>query len=115
MFESCFELKPAFDILAQRPDKLMLVPGEMSPTSRTLESDVPSTAMENLEHLGQYVYEMTQAKIQAFGAENVLTEGVDPSTVAMDEDEIMDPIPEEGEPEDEGENENDAMRETALE
>jgi intron-binding protein aquarius len=67
VFESCLELKPAFDILGKRPDKLMLTTGEMFPTNRTLEQPVEGTAMEGLEHLGQYVYEMTQAKIKALG------------------------------------------------
>lgn len=40
VFESCYELKPAFDLLLQRPDKLMLAPGEMFPTSRALDADV---------------------------------------------------------------------------
>jgi len=63
VFQNCYELKPAFDVLAQRPDKLIVVPGEMFPTTRTLDYDVPATPMEGIEHLGQYVYEMTQAKV----------------------------------------------------
>ena len=63
VFQNCYELKPAFDVLAQRPDKLMVVPGEMFPTTRTLDHDAPATPMEGIEHLGQYVYEMTQAKV----------------------------------------------------
>lgn len=63
MFGSSYELKDAFDILFQRPTKLMLTVGELHPTSRLLEDDVESTEMEGVEHLGQYVYEMTQAKV----------------------------------------------------
>lgn len=85
VFESCFELKPAFDILAQRPDKLALVPGEMFPTSRSLEADSESTPMESVEHLGQYVYEMTQAKIKAMGEEPVVIDNDEP----MDTNEDM--------------------------
>ena len=59
VFESCYELKPAFDLLFQRPDKLMLAPGEMFPASRLLDDEVQGTPMEGVEHLGQYVYEMT--------------------------------------------------------
>ena len=61
VFESCFELRQAFDILLQRPDKLQLVTGELFPSTRLLEdgSDVLGEAeMANVEHLGQYVYEM---------------------------------------------------------
>ncbi|KAI5291499.1 hypothetical protein KEM54_004164 [Ascosphaera aggregata] len=63
VFESCLELKPAFDILFKRPDKLEVVPGELFPAKRLLTDDVAGTAMESVEHIGQYVYEMTQAKL----------------------------------------------------
>lgn len=68
VFEACYELKEAFDRLLERPDKLTLVTGEMHPTNRPLEDDVPTTEMEGVEHLGQYVYEMTQAKVAALKA-----------------------------------------------
>ncbi|KAH7380195.1 hypothetical protein BKA66DRAFT_571267 [Pyrenochaeta sp. MPI-SDFR-AT-0127] len=79
VFESVFELKPAFDILFQRPDKLSLVTGEMyGETQRAVPSTTVTgasvkvvevqvegeTVMEGVEHLGQYVYEMTKAKIE---------------------------------------------------
>ena len=63
MFESCYELKEAFERLLRRPDSLMLVTGELFPTSRGLEEEVEGTEMTGVEHLGQYVYEMTQAKL----------------------------------------------------
>ncbi|KAL1996333.1 hypothetical protein VTN49DRAFT_98 [Thermomyces lanuginosus] len=88
VFESCYELKPAFDILLQRPDKLMITTGEMFPTSRRLDDTVDGTAMEGVEHLGQYVFEMTQAKIKALGEENI--EIIDPSAVVDGEDEVID-------------------------
>ncbi|RDA93337.1 hypothetical protein CP533_0303 [Ophiocordyceps camponoti-saundersi (nom. inval.)] len=68
VFEACPELRPAFDILLERPDKLMLVTGELWPTERgnaeedtTVEGEV---AMENVEHLGQYVFEMTNTRLK---------------------------------------------------
>ncbi|RGP63372.1 hypothetical protein FSPOR_8650 [Fusarium sporotrichioides] len=68
VFEACTELRPAFDLLLQRPDKLMLVTGELWPTPRevteelgAVEGEVP---MEGVEHLGQYVFEMTKTKIK---------------------------------------------------
>lgn len=63
VFESCYELKEAFDRLLKRPDSLMLVTGELFPTSRNLEDEVEAIEMTGVEHLGQYVYEMTQAKL----------------------------------------------------
>ena len=67
VFETCYELQPAFDRLLQRPDKLMLAPGEMFPTTRALDAEIEGTPMESVEHLGQYVFEMTQAKAKAMG------------------------------------------------
>ncbi|PWY64762.1 DEAD helicase superfamily protein [Aspergillus heteromorphus CBS 117.55] len=99
VFESCYELKPAFDLLFQRPDKLMLAPGEMFPSARSLDDEVQSTAMESVEHLGQYVFEMTQAKLKAMGEVSVVVDndmqvGED---YVMDEDEVMLGAGEEGE------------------
>lgn len=108
VFESCFELRQAFDILLQRPDKLMLVTGELWPSKRILAEeegkDVPGqTPMENVEHLGQYVFEMTKSKIQQIRAER-----------GLEDIEIVAPTPGEGLPaEDLGhiEEEDDAFRE----
>ena len=68
VFESCYELKEAFDRLLKRSDRLMLVTGEVYPTSRPVEKAMEGTEMTGVEHLGQYVYEMTQAKIAQLGA-----------------------------------------------
>jgi len=66
VFETVPELRQAFDILLNRPDKLQLVIGEMFDTaSRTAEAEVDATEMDGVEHLGQYVYEMTQAKVKS--------------------------------------------------
>jgi intron-binding protein aquarius len=72
LFESCFEMKPAMDLLLQRPDKLTITTGEMFPAQRAVDDDVPGTEMEGVEHLGQYVYEMTQAKVKAMGGQVVV-------------------------------------------
>ncbi|KAB8231061.1 hypothetical protein BDV23DRAFT_123206 [Aspergillus alliaceus] len=91
VFESCYELKPAFDLLFQRPDKLMLAAGEMFPTIRSLDDEVHGTPMEGVEHLGQYVFEMTQAKLKALGGQDVVVEDAIPNCDEglMDEDEVM--------------------------
>jgi len=34
LFESCFELTPAFNILTKRPSKLYLLPNETYPSTR---------------------------------------------------------------------------------
>jgi len=76
VFESCFELKPAFDILLSRPTKLTLVTDEMyaASHSRLVGAEVEAgseAVMEGVEHLGQYVYEMTKAKVEALKVEEV--------------------------------------------
>lgn len=61
----------------------MLVTGELWPSQRTIaeEADdvevVGVTPMEGVEHLGQYVFEMTNAKVQQLRAERGLGEDVD--------------------------------------
>jgi intron-binding protein aquarius len=69
LFETCFEMKPAMQILEKRPRKLMITTGEMYPSERLLDDEVEGVEMDGVEHLGQYVYEMTQAKIKAVGGD----------------------------------------------
>lgn len=68
VFESSLDLKPFFERLLQLPSKLKLVIGEMFPASRKLGDKVDSTEMDGVEHLGQYVFEMTQAKLKSLAA-----------------------------------------------
>lgn len=91
VFESCYELKPAFDLLLQRPDKLMLTTGEMFPTTRSLDDEVQGTPMEGVEHLGQYVFKMTQAKVRAMGDQDLIVDDAlpDGENELLDEDEVM--------------------------
>ncbi|KAI1640241.1 P-loop containing nucleoside triphosphate hydrolase protein [Biscogniauxia mediterranea] len=79
VFEACYELRPAFELLLQRPDKLALVTGEMWPSQRVQAEEegatVPGEAvMEGVEHFGQYVYEMSVVKIKQVRAELGLPE-----------------------------------------
>lgn len=97
VFESCFELQPAFNILFRRPDKLMLVTGELWPSQRSIAEEldgveVPDTsAMEGVEHLGQYVFEMTNSKVQQLRVEMGLGEDVDvlAAVQEMEEEETL--------------------------
>lgn len=77
VFEGCFELREAFQLLLQRPDKLTLVTGELWPSKRILAEEagqeVPGEAvMENVEHIGQYVAEMTNTRLEQLRAEGEL-------------------------------------------
>jgi intron-binding protein aquarius len=65
----------------------MLVTGELWPSTRILKEeenkDVPGqTQMEGVEHLGQYVYEMTNAKVQQLRVERGL-EGAPPIAIPL--------------------------------
>ncbi|RYO88498.1 hypothetical protein DL762_003704 [Monosporascus cannonballus] len=77
VFEACYELRPAFELLLQRPDKLVLSTGEMWPSTRVLaadlEAETPGEAvMEGVEHLGQFVFEMAGVRIRQLRAERGL-------------------------------------------
>lgn len=111
VFEACYELKDAFEHLFERPDKLTLVTGEMWPSQRVAASAgsqaVPGeVVMESVEHLGQYVFEMTQTRIKQLEADGGVVQA----------GEALASIDETGEgfvePEDEEENEqlDDAVR-----
>jgi len=107
VFESCFELRQAFEILLRRPDQLMLVTGELWPSQRIIAEEegkksLPGeTVMEGVEHLGQYVYEMTNAKVKQLRAERGLPENaelppvaqeVEEDLMAFEEDEPEEPV-----------------------
>ncbi|KXX79826.1 Intron-binding protein aquarius [Madurella mycetomatis] len=80
VFEACYELRDAFELLLKRPDKLVLVTGELWPSERMLadeadKENVPGEAvMEGVEHLGQYVFEMTNTRIKQLRVERGLPE-----------------------------------------
>lgn len=67
----------------------MLVPGELHPSTRQLGQDVQGTPMESVEHLGQYVFEMSQAKAKAMGEEDVVIQDAAPEPDLVDEDAVM--------------------------
>ncbi|CAD6502197.1 BgTH12-02436 [Blumeria graminis f. sp. triticale] len=67
IFESCSELRKAFDIIFQRPDKLMLVTGEMWPSQRILADEISSvvsgeTVMESVDQFTEHVKNMIEFK-----------------------------------------------------
>jgi len=64
VFQSSPELLQAFDLPLQRPERLVLTTGETFPAQRSLNDEVEGTEMASVEHLGQYVFEMTQAKVE---------------------------------------------------
>jgi intron-binding protein aquarius len=95
VFESVFELKPAFDILFQRSDKLSLVTDEMygatsRPANVNPDEELDGEAiMEGVEHLGKYVYDMQNAKFEALKANGgqLPTREINMRDAVVDEDE----------------------------
>ncbi|KAL2172214.1 hypothetical protein VTG60DRAFT_7058 [Thermothelomyces hinnuleus] len=115
VFESCYELRQAFELLLQRPDKLTLVTGEMWPSKRRVSVEANheerkeggeeahgepegeeagpgqevvqlhgEAVMEGVEHLGQYVFEMTKTRVQQLREERGLA-GEVPVETAVEE------------------------------
>lgn len=113
IFENCYELREAFRLLFLGADKLQLVTGEMYPTARLLGDEARATEMVGVEHLGRYVFEMTQAKVAALRrGETVLApvennlmirveEDGEEGDVVLKEDEEVEEDEEEGEGEEE--------------
>ncbi|KAF3934389.1 hypothetical protein ABW20_dc0104584 [Dactylellina cionopaga] len=62
-FQLCYELKDAFSRLLQNPIKLELVTGEMWPTDRLLTTLPEGSMIESVEHMGKFVFEMTETKM----------------------------------------------------
>lgn len=65
VFESSLELREAFSLFFERKTTLQLVTGEGFPTQRAVVDEVEAVDMQGVEHLGKYVYEMTQARVKA--------------------------------------------------
>ena len=78
-------------MLFQRPDQLLLTTGELFPTSRLVNDDVEATEMTGVEHLGQYVFEMSQAKLEAVrkGERMILAETNATADLISDEEEAV--------------------------
>eukprot|EP01103_Thecamoeba_quadrilineata_P002733 TRINITY_DN1262_c0_g2_i1.p1 TRINITY_DN1262_c0_g2~~TRINITY_DN1262_c0_g2_i1.p1 ORF type:complete len:1382 (+),score=283.84 TRINITY_DN1262_c0_g2_i1:49-4194(+) len=64
LFENCFELTDCFNLLTQRPDKLVLVPNESFPTNRQRDEN-PATTLEvnDVLHMSQVVRGTLQTQI----------------------------------------------------
>jgi intron-binding protein aquarius len=103
VFEACYELRDAFKLLFERPDKLVLMTGELWPSARVL-ADEPADAqetmpgqavMESVEHIGQYVYQMTTEKVAQLRVDQGLPEEDLAMAPIEDAEQDMGPIPEE--------------------
>jgi len=64
VFQSSPELLQAFHLLLERPEKLVITTDQVYPSQRQLDDEVEATEMAGVDHLGQYVFEMTRAKVE---------------------------------------------------
>lgn len=88
MFQSSPEFIQAFKLLLERPAKLLLTTGEMFPTSRLLADEVEGTEMAGVEHLGQYVFEMTKAKVEMLKRGEGVLPPQEPGVDKIEDDEM---------------------------
>lgn len=89
VFTSTPDLATAFSSLLSRPAALTLSTGEMFPTQRSVEDSGNTAEMEGVEHLGQYVFEMTKAKVEAIKkGEGILPPVSAVQDVEMEEEEV---------------------------
>jgi intron-binding protein aquarius len=102
VFESVYELQAAFEMPFARPEQLALVTGELyGSVKRCVDDEVDSTPMVNMEHLGQYVYEMTKAKVAAMKAGMEVLPAVQEEVGVAEESDTEDTAEEEDEDDDE--------------
>ncbi|XP_066279598.1 RNA helicase aquarius-like [Branchiostoma lanceolatum] len=65
LFQNCYELTPAFNLLMERPLKLHLIPHETHPTLRK-NGDPPNGAtvgIQDMPHMAQFVYDMYNSQV----------------------------------------------------
>ena len=74
LFQNCFELTPAFNLLTARPLKLHLAPTEQYPTERKAE-DFPAGSpfvIEDMSHMAQFVYNFYRNRVEQLMAQQGL-------------------------------------------
>jgi|TARA_B110000208_G_scaffold13567_1_gene16611 intron-binding protein aquarius len=66
VFSECFELRHAFGLLAKRPSKLMLVPGERCPTARSVGDKIPAKNLVEVADVAQMgsIVQAMEAKLE---------------------------------------------------
>lgn len=70
LFKNCFELRPTFKLLMNRPQKLMLIEGEKYPTERLTSDNVKDTLIINeMTEMAKLVYEKYMVKIEGMREE----------------------------------------------
>ncbi|XP_070491078.1 RNA helicase aquarius [Chironomus tepperi] len=71
LFKNCFELRPTFKHLMNRPQKLMLVEGENYPAKRQTGDKIDGNILtiNDMTEMAQYVYKMYMSKMEEMRGE----------------------------------------------
>ncbi|KAL0096664.1 aquarius [Phycomyces blakesleeanus] len=87
LFENCYELRPVFEQLLNRPTKLCLEPRESYPAKRNIDQSVDKTEIENVEEMGKIVFKLSQEQLETLRAEqeNVMQEDVEVDAMETDQ------------------------------
>lgn len=88
LFENCYELKPVFEQLAARPDKLQLQHDENYPAKRDQQDLGEATEINDVEEMGKLVYKLSQEQLESARAEEAERAALEAS--ALEEIEAMD-------------------------
>lgn len=66
LFKNCFELRPTFKHLMNRPQKLMLLENETYPTKRLSTDEITGNVvtMNDMTEMAQYVYKIYMSKME---------------------------------------------------
>uniref|UniRef100_A0A5S6R4R1 Intron-binding protein aquarius n=1 Tax=Trichuris muris TaxID=70415 RepID=A0A5S6R4R1_TRIMR len=99
LFRNCFELTPVFNLLCQRPQKLVIVPTEvfaMQSLRKVFDvNDVASAVeIENMPNMVSFVHEYYTANVDALRQEWAAKNGIIEETEIPYDEPVVEPMPE---------------------
>lgn len=64
LFQNCLELSNTMNKFLEKPDKLQLQLNERYPPERDIEAKTEPYEIEDVDHMGKYVYQMMQEQLE---------------------------------------------------
>jgi len=66
LFANCFELTPAFKLLLERPNELLLLPKQSYPTDRLCDTPVPNDPLviKDMPQMANFVFDFYKEKVE---------------------------------------------------
>ena len=66
LFANCFELTPAFKLLLERPNELLLLPKETYPAERLCDAPVPENPLvvKDMQQMATFVFDFYKEKVE---------------------------------------------------